>query len=132
MIYLVLLIYGIIFLMNLPLILDTVLVVVAVVLGIFFIYVLINLARTLSTFNSILKEVGSSLPSLLKKLETTLNDIDNELKRADEIMKSAEDITRKVNATAEVVKEVISSPLIKLASLSSGARKALNFLLKRD
>lgn len=118
--------------MNLPLLLDTILVIVAVVLGIFFTYVLINLARALSSLNAILKEVGANLPSLLKRLEATLNDIDSELKRADEIMKAAEDISRKVNATTEVVKEIITSPLIKIASFSAGARKAINFLLKRS
>ncbi len=113
-------------------IIYTILTLCAILLTGFIVYVLIQLSRTLKSINTLLEEMQKTIPSMLEKLDKTITNVSNEAERVEEVMKSVEEISGKVTATAEIVREFISSPLIKIASLSAGAKKAINTLLGRE
>jgi len=49
----------------------------------------------------------------------------------DDIVESVQEVTDKISSTTRIAQEAISSPLIKIASYSFGARKALKSFLKK-
>ncbi len=116
--------------MSLNLAMDIILVILAAILTLFFVYVLIQLSKTLGSINELIKDVNKQVPSLLEKLQITIDEVNSELGQVGEIVKSVEEISDKVNTTTNVVQEIISSPLIKLASFSAGAKKAISTLIK--
>ncbi len=117
--------------MNWYLVFYAVLTVLAVVLVFFIGSVLLNLAKTLNSLNALIIDVRSEVTPLLSELRTTLCQVNNELTTVDDIVKSVQEVSEKVNAVTAVAQEIISSPLIKLASFSAGAKKAVSTLLKR-
>ncbi len=104
----------------------------AAVLTGFLVYVLFQFSRTLKAINMLLDDFQKTVPSMLEKLDKTLTSVNTEMERVDEIVKSFEEVGEKVTVTAEIIREIVSSPLIKLASFSAGARKALNTLLGKE
>lgn len=102
-----------------------------VVLVIFAIAILAQVFRVLGNLNNLAKGVSEEIPPLLAKLQTTVDDINTELERVDEIVASVAEVSEKVQATTRLAQEVVSSPLIKLASFSAGTKKALSSLLGR-
>lgn len=118
--------------MNWSMIIYAILTLCAVLLTGFIIYVLIQFSRTLKSINMLLEDMQKTVPSMLEKLDKTITNVSNETERVEEVVKSIEEIGEKVTATAEIAREIISSPLIKIASLSAGARKAINTLLGRE
>lgn len=115
--------------MNWPLILNAALVLAVVALAVFFIMVLIQLTKTLSSINEFVKEINRDIPPLLTKLQTTIDEVNDELGRVDEIVQTVQEVSEKVSVTTSVAQEIISSPLIKVASISAGARKAIDTLM---
>lgn len=115
--------------MNWPLVLNVILVVVATALAVFFIMVLNQLTKTLSSINEFVKEINRDVPPLLTKLQTTIDEVNDELGRVDEIVQSVQEVSEKVSVTSRIVQEIISSPLIKVASFSAGAKKAFDTLV---
>lgn len=118
--------------MNWSLIIDLILVSLVAVLVGFFAYALWQLSKILRTLNVLLKDAGKTIPPLLEKFEKTLDVVKSEVERAEEIMRSVEEVSEKVSAVGHLAQEIISSPLIKLASFSAGARKAIQTFLKRE
>jgi uncharacterized protein YoxC len=118
--------------MNWAMLIYAILTLCALLLTGFIVYVLIQFSRTLKGVNMLLEDLQKTVPSMLEKLDKTIASVSSEAQRVDEIMKSVEEIGEKVTATAEIAKEIISSPLIKIASLSAGAKKAINTLLGRE
>jgi len=76
-------------------------------------------------------DVQAEVTPLLSELRVTLDQVNSELDTVDEVVQSVQDIGDKVTATATVLQEIIASPLIKVASLSAGAKKAISVLLKK-
>ncbi|RJQ33132.1 MAG: hypothetical protein C4562_01575 [Actinobacteria bacterium] len=74
----------------------------------------------------LLKNVTNDLTPIMKQLNTTVEEINTELARLDEITKAAEDVVEKVSTTTRIAQEAVSSPLIKLVSVSAGLKKAIN------
>jgi predicted PurR-regulated permease PerM len=93
--------------------------------------VLVQLFRVLVTTNRFLDEARREVVPGLNKLQTTIEEINTELARVDDIVESVQDVTEKISSTTRVAQEVISSPLIKIASYSFGARRALRSLLRK-
>lgn len=99
--------------------------VAAVVIALFF---LIKLFMKLSSFiNDVQKEI---IPSL-HMLQNTVEEVNGELAKMDSIMASVQGVTDKVNSTTKIAQEVISSPLIKFASFTYGAQRAVGRFLKK-
>lgn len=117
--------------MNWPLVLNTALVVAAVALAVFFILVLIQLTKTLNSINEFVKEINRDVPPLLTKLQTTIDEVNDELGRVDEIVQTVQEVSEKVSVTTKIAQEIVSSPLIKVASISAGAKKAIDTLMGR-
>ncbi len=105
---------------------------IAIVLLIVFVSgVLLQLFRVLGSINKLIKEMRQEIIPSLNSLRTTIDAVNNELSRFDEIVGSVQEVTDKVSSTTRVAQEIISSPLIKIASFSFGAKKALSSLFKR-
>lgn len=102
-----------------------------VVLVIFGIAILAQLFRMLGSLNNLVKSINKEVSPLLTKLQTTIDDVNSELERVDEIVASVAEVSEKVQVTTRIAQEVISSPLIKLASFSAGTKKALASLIGR-
>lgn len=110
--------------MNWSLVLNGVLVVAVVVLIGFIVPVLIELWQ-------IGRIVKKELSPLINKLNTTIDEINTELSRVDGIVQSAERVSKTVDSTTKAAQQVISSPLIKLVSISAGVKKALSTFGKK-
>ena len=67
---------------------------------------------------------------MMAKLQITVDEVNSELARVDKIVESAENLSQTVDSTTKVAQEIISSPLIKLAALSAGIKKAFGTLSK--
>jgi predicted PurR-regulated permease PerM len=117
-------------LVNLYFWLYTVLTILAAILVFFICLVLVRLARTLESTNILITDVRTELTPLIGELRVTIDQINSELDNVDEIVQSVQDAGEKVTATASLIQKVVSSPVIKIASFSAGAKQALNVLLK--
>jgi len=93
--------------------------------------VLVQLFRVLGGINRFLDEARREIVPALNKLQTTIQEINTELARVDDIVESVQEVTDKISSTTRIAQEAISSPLIKIASYSFGARKALKSFLKK-
>ena len=117
--------------MSLSVVISVVLTVAVLVLVWYAISALIQLKKTLENVDSLVCNVNERICPLLTDMDVVVNKVDSELGRLDEIVSTVRDISDKVNATTRVVHEVISSPLIKAASVSAGARGAIKKLVGR-
>jgi len=108
-----------------------VLTIAALILFWFAISALIQLKKTLESIDTLAGNVDNQLMPLLTDLHEAVNKVNTELNRIDEIVLTVRDIGEKVNATTRVVHEIISSPLIKVASVSAGAKEAVRKLVSR-
>ncbi len=106
--------------------------VLAAVVVFFISLALLRLARTLDSTNSLIVDVRTQLAPLMTELRVAIEQINNELDTVDDIVQSVHEAGERVTATATVVQKLISSPLIKIASLSAGAKAALNALLHKQ
>lgn len=118
--------------MNWSLVLNTVVVIAVVVLVGFIGLVSVQLFRTLGSLKKLSDEVEREIKPMAQKLQTTIDGVNQELSRVEGIVKSAEGLSKKVDATTKVAQEMISSPLIKVAALSAGIKKAVGALVKKD
>lgn len=117
--------------MNWYLVIYAILTILAIVLVFFISSVLLQLSRTLNSLNELIIDVKAEVTPLLTELQTTLDQVNDELSTVDDIVRSMQEVSDKVNATTTVAQEVISSPLIKIASFSAGAKKAISSLAKK-
>lgn len=102
-----------------------------ILLIVFIIGVLVQLFRVLGSLNRFIKDTREEIIPSLNSLRSTIEAVNNELSRVDEIVGSVQEVTEKVSSTTKVAQEIVSSPLIKIASFSFGAKKALGSLFKR-
>jgi hypothetical protein len=97
----------------------------------FVINVLIQLHLTLKTFNALLHNVNRELPSILIKLQIALDGVNSELDKVEEIVNSFHEVSAKVQNTTGMVQRVVASPVIRVASILSGAKTAVSSLVGR-
>jgi uncharacterized protein YoxC len=112
--------------MSPPLILEIVAVVIFAALAVWVAMALAELRRTMELAQRTLRELDERVPPLLEKADATLDSLQREVARADVIVESIQDVTQRVTSTADVAMQVLSSPLVKLAGLSAGMRKAVS------
>ncbi len=108
---------------------NAVLTAALVILTVAVVFILIQMFRTLGNLNRLISDLGREVPPILSKLQRTVDEVNVELGRVDEIARTVQEVTDKVQVTMEVAQEVVSSPLIKLASLSAGTKKAWSSLV---
>lgn len=111
--------------MNWSLFFDLALLLLAVFLAVFIGLVLFQL------FN-LLRLINREIKPTLSRVQTLIEEVNTELERTGEIVKQAQAVSRKVDTTTKIAQEIISSPLIRLAALGAGLRKALSTLTKRN
>jgi predicted PurR-regulated permease PerM len=97
----------------------------------FVINVLIQLHLTLKTFNALLHNLNRELPSILIKLQIALDGVNSELDKVEEIVNSFHEVSAKVQNTTGMVQRVVTSPVIRVASILSGAKTAVSSLVGR-
>ncbi len=118
--------------MNLPLFLDAVLTVAVVTLIGFLVSVAIQLQKTLASADRLLKNIDDKVEPISANLISSLERVNGDLGRIDEIVKSIQEMSERVQNTMEVVREIIASPLVKVASFSAGTREAIKKFMSRD
>lgn len=97
----------------------------------FIIYVLMQVGRTLRNFDELLVTLNKDIPSILSKLQLTLNGVNTEMDRVEQIVSSFQEVSERVQSTTGLVRRAVSSPLIKVSSVASGASAALSKLIGR-
>jgi uncharacterized protein YoxC len=97
----------------------------------FVISVLVQLHHTLKTFNDLLRNVNRELPPVLIKLQTALDGVNTELDKVQEIVNSFQEVGARVQNTTGMVQRVVTSPVIRVASIFSGAKTAFSSLVGR-
>ena len=112
--------------MNWYYVLYIVLTLLGAILVSFICLALMRVARTLDSLNGLIIEVRTEIIPLLGELRTTLDQVNNELDTVDEIVQSVQDAGDRVTATATFLQKIISSPIIKVASFSAGAKEVIN------
>ncbi len=101
-----------------------------VLMVLFIIAVLVQVFRLLNSVNDFVKDTHKEVIPSLNKLQTTIDEINSELKKVDSIVQSVQNVTEKVNITTKAAQEALSSPLIKLAGMSTGIKKTFDSLMK--
>ncbi len=107
------------------LVLGVILTIALLVLIGFAVSALIQLKKTLVNVDTLVVNMDGQLKPLLNELNDTVKRVNSEIGRLDDIIGTVKDIGDKVSATTRVVNEIISSPLIRVASISSGAKEAI-------
>jgi uncharacterized protein YoxC len=92
---------------------------------------LIQLKKTLESVNTLVGSVDDQLGPLLADLHDTVRQANVELERIDDVVFTVIDISEKVSATTSALHGLVSSPMIKVASISAGAKGAINKLVGR-
>lgn len=100
------------------------------VVAVALVYALVQLGLLLATLRKKSEEVFKEFVPLLKKLNESVEQVNTDLERVNALVVQIEELSEKVNHGIDAVKEIVSSPLIKLASLSSGAKKAIQVFLR--
>lgn len=118
--------------MNLPLFLDAILTVAVVTLIGFLVSVAIQLQKTLASADRLLKNIDDKVEPISSNLISSLERVNGDLGRIDDVVKTIQEMSERVQNTMEVVREVITSPLVKVASFSAGTREAIKKFISRD
>jgi uncharacterized protein YoxC len=93
-------------------------------------YAFVQLGLLLAQLRKRSDEVINELLPLMKNLNETLEDVNTELDRVNSVVERVEQLSEKVTHAVAVVREVLSSPLGKVAGFSSGARAAIDAFIK--
>ncbi|MDO8886738.1 DUF948 domain-containing protein [Candidatus Oleimmundimicrobium sp.] len=93
---------------------------------------LARFSKTLNNINKLVEDVQREVMPIVSDLQVTVNKVNDGLSRIDEITGSVKDISGRFNLVVKILQEAVSSPLIKLAGVSAGAKKVINTLIKRE
>ncbi|MDI6715956.1 MAG: hypothetical protein QME63_03295 [Actinomycetota bacterium] len=118
--------------MTLFLILGSVLAVAALILIGFTLSVVVQLKRTLTNFDKLVVKTDEKLQPLLIDLHVAIKQINANLDQIDRVVTSVSEIGDKVNSTTQIVHELVSSPLVKIATISASTKEALKRLISRS
>lgn len=102
-----------------------------VILVIFIIPILLQLRKTLATLNQFVERAEREILPTLNKLQTTVEEVNQELAKVNDTTTSVQDAAKKIDNIVRVVQEIVSSPLIRVASISAGVQGAARAFLKR-
>lgn len=102
-----------------------------VILVIFIIPILLQLRKTLATLNQFVERAEREILPTLNKLQTTVEEVNEELAKVNDTTASVQDAAKKIDNIVRVVQEIVSSPLIRVASISAGVQGAVRAFLKR-
>lgn len=92
---------------------------------------LLSAEKTLMSMDVLTTNIDKRLEPLLDDMHSVVKRADRELGRVNDVMSTVKDIGDKVNVVTRVVHEVVSSPLIKVASISAGAKEAIKKMVGR-
>lgn len=103
-----------------------------VILIIFIIPILLQLRKTLATFNQFVERAEREILPTLNKLQTTVEEVNQELAKVNDTTSSVQDAAKKIDNIVRLVQEIVSSPLVRVASISAGVQVAARSLLRRQ
>ncbi len=109
---------------------DAIIIIVALIVGFSLSYAFVHLGRALRNVASFVRALEGEMMPILSNLNQTIEEINNEIERVNELVERVEEISEKVSAATVVVREIISSPVVKIASFSAGAKKALSTFVR--
>lgn len=101
-----------------------------VVLIAFIVPILLQVRKTIATVNDFIESTEKEIMPTLNKLQTTVEEVNQELSKVNETTASVQSAVNKVEHITKLVQEVVSSPLIKIASFSAGLQGAARSFLK--
>jgi len=90
-----------------------------------------RLSKILNNVNDLVEDIREEAMPIISDLQVTVEKTNEGLSIIDDVAESVRDISGKFNLVVRVLQEATSSPLIKLAGVSAGAKKAINTLIKR-
>lgn len=102
-----------------------------VLLTIYIIPLLKNLASTVKSANGVIDKVDDEIVEILKKVQISQDEINKELGRVDAIVSDVQSVTDKVETTAKVITKALSNPLVKAGSYASGLAGAFSGFMKK-
>lgn len=117
--------------MSLLSLIEIILAIAVLVLIGYTVFTLIQLRKTLVSIDTLAVNVNKQIDPLLEDLHSVVKQINNELDQVDDIVLNIRDIGDKVNATTRLAHDLISSPLIKIASISTGTMETIKKLVSR-
>ncbi|HDP69354.1 MAG TPA: hypothetical protein ENN38_00895 [Actinobacteria bacterium] len=118
--------------MNWLNVLYVVLTLAVIVISMGIIMFFLRLSKTLSNVNVLIEDIHKEIMPIILSLQITVDKTNESLSAFDEVARSVRDISNKFNVVVRVLQEAMSSPLIKLAGVSAGAKKILNTLVKGE
>jgi uncharacterized protein YoxC len=98
----------------------------------FIVFVLVQLYRTLRTFENLLTNINKDLPIILSKLQLTLDGVNYEMDRVEQVVASLQGVSATLRNTRGFVKRTVSPPFVKIAGVASGVGTAVSLLVKHD
>jgi len=107
------------------LVMSIVLTTATIVLVWFAVSALIQLKKTLLNVDTLVVNMNEQLNPLLDDLHGAVMKVNNEMDRFEDVVGTVKDVGDKVSAVTRVVHEIVSSPLLKVASISAGAKDVL-------
>ncbi len=66
------------------------------------------------------------------KVNGTLDKVNGELARVEDTISTVREVSERIQITMRIAQDIVSSPLIKVASFSTGTKEALKKLISRD
>ena len=106
---------------------DVALVVLAAfwgVLVLFLALVLVNVFRMLESTKILIDGIREETVPLLGEVKTTVSSVNKELDRVDGMLESVGHITKSIERIAGLAEQTVSTPLVKIISLSAGLTRA--------
>ena len=88
-------------------------------------YLLLRIGGTFGRLNTFLKRLDEEVIPLLTRLQTTMDEVNSQLSKADDMMGTLVDVTDRVEATTRAVQTAITTPVKKVAGLSTGVSEAI-------
>ncbi len=103
-----------------------------IMLGIFAIAALIYLIITMRNINRFVIFMEKEATPVLSRLQKTLEKLGDELDKTVDIINDVHKVSERVNLTIQLVQEIVTSPFVKLAGLSAGAKKIIQSLRQKE
>lgn len=98
----------------------------------FLIPILLQLRKTLSVLHQFIERAEREILPTLNKLQTTVEEVNQELGKVNDTTASVQDAAKKIDHIVRLVQEIVSSPLIRVASISAGVQGAVRAFLRRQ
>ncbi len=97
----------------------------------FIVPILLKLRKTVENVNSFIASTEKEIIPTLNKLQTTIEEINQELSKVNQATASLQAATARIDTISNLVQEVVSSPLIRMASYSAGVSSAVRTFVKK-